>query len=276
MKNKGNSKDKRKNSRKIALCTLGIIAIFALPLLIVHLLFKWNSGVDFFVAKWSAGDALAYVGTMLTFIGTIALSYMALKASNKANELSQKVIDMELNNYKLDLRPFVLVSDWNAYEIDCTELIDNPAKKYIQIGKYQNGNALGLAIKLTNTSNSCITVQYSTGISRNPELNWGNAAVNQSNLKMILSPGESDEFVFYATKEFMEKQISHRVKIELILENRFSKRYKESFTVLITSLSNKVKTLPGQWYCHLFAQDYEIGHFDKDENGDPIFIEEEL
>lgn len=98
---------------------------------------------------------------------------------------------------------------------------------------------------MTNTSNSCITVQYFTGISRNPELNWGNAAVNQSNLKMILSPGESDEFVFYATQEFMEKQISQRVKIELILENRFSKRYKESFTVLITSLSNKVKTLPG-------------------------------
>ena len=276
MKNKGNSKDKRKNSRKIALCTLGIIAIFALPLLIVHLLFKWRSGVEFFVAEWSAGDVLAYVGTMLTFIGTIALSYMALKASNKANELSQKVIDMELNNYKLDLRPFVLVSDWNAYEIDCTELIDNPAKKYIQIGKYQNGNALGLAIKLTNTSNSCITVQYSTGTSINPELNWGNAAVNQSNLKMILSPGESDEFVFYATKEFMEKQISQRVRMELILENRFSKRYKESFTILITSLSNKVKTLPGQWYCHLFAQDYEIGHFDKDENGEPIFIQEEL
>lgn len=276
MKNKENSKNKRKNSRKIAVYTLEIISIFALPLLIVHLLFKWHSGVNFFVAEWSAGDVLAYVGTMLTFIGTIALSYMALKASNKANELSQKVIDMEINNYKMDLRPFVLVSDWNAYEIDCTELIDNPAKKYIQIGKYQNGNALGLAIKLTNTSNSCITVQYFTGISRNPELNWGNAAVNQSNLKMILFPGESDEFVFYATQEFMEKQISQRVKIELILENRFSKRYKESFTVLITSLSNKVKTLPGQWYCHLFAQDYEIGHFEKDENGDKIFIEEDL
>ena len=74
----------------------------------------------------------------------------------------------------------------------------------------------------------------------------------------------------------MEKQISQRVRMELILENRFSKRYKESFTILITSLSNKVKTLPGQWYCHLFAQDYEIGHFDKDENGEPIFIQEEL
>ena len=276
MKSKENSEKTGKNRRKTILYILGTLILFVLPLLIVHLLFKWNSGIDFFVAEWSAGDVLAYIGTMLTFIGTIALSYMALKASNKANELSQKVIDMELNNYKLDLRPFVLVSDWKAYEIDCKELVDNPTKKYIQIGKYQNRNALGLAIKLTNTSNSCITVQYATGISRNSELNWGNAAVNQSNLKMILSPGESDEFVFYATREFMEKQISQRVRIELILENRFSKRYKESFTVLIMSLSNKVKTLPGQWYCHLFAQDYEIGHFDKDENGYPIFIEENL
>lgn len=276
MKSKDLSKKKRKNKFKNFLYGITALAIFFLPLLIVHLLFKWNSNVDFWSAEWSAGDVLSYIGTMLTFLGTIALSYMAVKASNKANELSQKVIDMEMNNYKLDLRPFVLVSDWDAFKISCEELIDNPTKKYIQIGKYQSGDAVGLAIKFTNTSNSCITVQYSTGISRNPELNWTNAAVNQTNLKMTLSPGESDEFVFYAMQDFMEKQVGQSIKLELILENRFSKRYKESVTIIIISLSNQVKTLPGQWYCHLFAQDYQIAHFEKNEKGETILVEEEL
>ena len=58
---------------------------FILPLFIVHYLFKWHSGIDFIVAEWSAG----------------------LQASQKANKLSEKVIDMEKDKYRLELRPIV-------------------------------------------------------------------------------------------------------------------------------------------------------------------------
>lgn len=249
---------------------------FFVPLAVVHLLFKWYSGVDFLVAEWGAGDLLEYIGTMFTFIGTIVLSILALQASNEANALSEKVIEMEKDRYRLELRPFVLVSNWEAYEIDSKELVDDPKNKYIQIGMYKTGTALGLALELTNTTQSCITVQYSRGIVRSPDLCWGNAAVNQENLKMTLPPGDTDKFIFYAPPEFMEKQIGQRVTVELTLENRFSKRYKETFVIIITSLSNKVSQIPGKWHCHLFAQEYTIGRFEKDENGDPICIDEEL
>ena len=74
----------------------------------------------------------------------------------------------------------------------------------------------------------------------------------------------------------MEKQISHRVTVELKLENRFSKRYKETFVIIITSLSDKVSRVPGKWHCHLFAQEYTISRLEKDKDGDPICIDEEL
>ena len=66
------------------------------------------------------------------------------------------------------------------------------------------------------------------------------------------------------------------ISIELILENRFSKRYKELFTIIITSLSDKVSQQPGKWHCHLFAQEYSIGRFEKNEDGEPICVTEEL
>lgn len=249
---------------------------FFLPLIVVHLLFKWYSGVDFLVAEWSAGDLLGYIGTALTFVGTIILSILALQASNKANALSEKVIEMEKDCYRLELRPFVLVSNWEAYEIDSKKLIDDPKEKYIQIGLYKGGTALGLALELTNTTESCITVQYNRGTTKKPETTWSNTAINQENLKMTLAPGDTDRFIFYAPPEFMEKQIGQRVTVELTLENRFSKRYKETFVIIITSLSDKVSQIPGKWHCHLFAQEYTIGRLEKDENGDPICINEEL
>lgn len=250
--------------------------LFFLPIVIVHLLFKWNSGIEFWVAEWGAGEVLGYVGTMLTFIGTMVLSFLALQASNKANELSTKVIEMEKDRYRLELRPFVLVSNWKAYNIGVQELIDEPQKKYIQIGTYSTGTALGIALELTNTTNSHVTVEYSGGMTRNPDQRWKNSAVNQENLKMILAPGESDEFVFYAERSFIEQQKGKKVTIELILENRFSKRYKEKFVIIITSLSDNVGVTPGKWYCNLFAQEYTIGRFEKDVEGNIICVEEEL
>ena len=260
---------------KKAIIVWGLIGFFV-PLIVVHLLFKWYSGVDFLVAEWDAGDILGYIGTILTFVGTIILSILALQASNKANELSKKVIEIEQDRNRLELRPFVLVSNWKAYEIDSKELIDDPKEKYIQIGKYNAGVALGLELELTNTTQSCITVQYSGGTVRNPNLCWSNAAVNQENLKMTLSPGAKDTFIFYAPPAFMQQQVGQRVTVELTLENRFSKRYKETFVVIITSLSDKVSLQPGRWHCHLVAQEYTIARFEKDKNGDTTCIDEDL
>lgn len=42
-----------------------------LPLIIVHVLFKWRSDIDFLVAEWSAGELLGYIGTLMSFWGTI-------------------------------------------------------------------------------------------------------------------------------------------------------------------------------------------------------------
>ena len=152
---------------------------FCAPLIVVHLLFKWYCGIEFFVAEWDAGDLLGYIGTMLSFAGTIVLSVLALQASEKANALSKRVIEQEEDRYRLEMRPFVLVSNWKAYGIEAEQLVDDPQAKYIQIGEYKSGKAVGLALELTNTTQSCITVQYSGGTARCPDKSWGNAAVNQ-------------------------------------------------------------------------------------------------
>lgn len=189
-----------------------IILCSLLPLIIVHILFKWKSGIAFLVAEWSAGELLGYIGTLLSFWGTIILGWLALQASNKANELSRRVIELEQDHYRLEMRPFVLVSNWKAYEVDSRELVNDPKKKFIQIGSHKGEKVLGLSIELTNTTESVITVQYNCGTARTRDLCWGNAAVNQENLKMTLSPGEKDEFVFYAG-EYVVSELARETMI---------------------------------------------------------------
>lgn len=60
------------------LSVLCVIAIFALPLLIVHCLFKWHSGYEFLNAEWTAGDVLGYIAGFEAFLGTVALGALAL------------------------------------------------------------------------------------------------------------------------------------------------------------------------------------------------------
>lgn len=263
-----------KHKRTIIKFSLIVLFLAFIPIVIVHLLFKWNSGIDFFSAKWGAGDVLSYIGTILTFAGTIVLSFFALQASHKANALSQRVIDIEQSRYTLQLRPFVMVSNWTAFELTPKQIVDNPTQKYISIGGYHPGNSIGLALELMNTTESCITVAYKQGIARTPDKNWSNAAVNQCNLKMTLKPGDKDSFVFYGSPEYMHQLVGERITVELILENRCAQRYKESFVIILSSLFDKVYLTPGKLYCHLFVQEYKIGRFEKKHDGSTDYIEE--
>lgn len=62
---------------KMLTVVLSIIIILGIPFLI-HCIFKIDSGMNFFKAEWSAGDALEYYGNVLSFIGTVVLGVLAL------------------------------------------------------------------------------------------------------------------------------------------------------------------------------------------------------
>ena len=50
-----------------------VVLVFALPLVVVHLLFKWRSGMHWLEAEWTAGDVLGYIAGFEALLGTIIL-----------------------------------------------------------------------------------------------------------------------------------------------------------------------------------------------------------
>lgn len=211
---------------------------------------------------------------MISFVGTIVLGYVAVSQTQRANKMSERLMDIENNRYILEVRPFIMVTDWKAYELGSDKLLFSPDKLYIQIGPHNDGElALGIGLQLQNTTDSYMAAEYSGGHS--DKITWSNAATNQPNRKLRLLAGDSKEIVFYADPEYMKSLVNDFITVEFILENRFAERYKESFRLIITSLSNQCIHKDGEWYCDSSIQDFKIGKFVKDSNGNTILKLEE-
>lgn len=70
---------------------LGCIVMFLLPLILVHIFFKWNSGIGWLSAEWSAGDVLAYIAGFESFVGTIVLGFVTVYQSEKASRENERL-----------------------------------------------------------------------------------------------------------------------------------------------------------------------------------------
>src|SRR5699024_5178006 len=66
-----------------------LVALFFVPIFMVQALFQFDTGVPFFQAKWSAGDALNYVIGYATIVSTAFLSLVALYQSERAEKNTQ-------------------------------------------------------------------------------------------------------------------------------------------------------------------------------------------
>ena len=82
-----------KNKKKTIVIITGIIIV---PMLLVHILFKIKTGCYLLQADWESGDMLGYFGDVLSFLGTIVLGYVAIRQTEKANAISEKLMEMDI------------------------------------------------------------------------------------------------------------------------------------------------------------------------------------
>ena len=68
-----------------------LIIVFILSLVVIHLLFKIDSGVSLLQAEWSAGEVLAYVASFMATVGTMALAYASFRSSERSQEIANKL-----------------------------------------------------------------------------------------------------------------------------------------------------------------------------------------
>ncbi len=242
-------------------------------LITVHILFTISAPFPWLEHVWGAGD-------LITFVGTIVLGYVAYWQTNNANETSDRLLKIEEVRYKLELRPFFMVSDYKAYVKKEWDIITNPDKIYISIaGKdKETEHVLCFEMEIINTTSSFITARFASATTEN-QVKWGNGMANQKGDVVLMQPSGTGKVVFYASPSFFEKNFrGSRIQMKFILENRLAKRYAEYFTLIPHALSCDTVgcSRDGEWFIGMVIQEYSISRFDKDENGNLIEIQEEL
>jgi hypothetical protein len=207
-----------------------------------------------------------------------------------ANEMNKRLIAIESDRNKLEVRPFVMITDYSAYtkdkidiiffdeSEDCINAFSDPNKLYIQVSNDDKIEALCLALSLTNTTQSYISVQYFEAELIDERIKWSNSLGNQKHFKLRLQAGQTKDMVFYAPIEFLKDMVSKHIRFKLILENRFGARYAEYFNIIISDLSliRADQPINNKWFVSLEVQDFALGRFEKDSDGKIIEIPEEI
>ncbi len=259
--------DKKNRRSRIAIMGSGVLfVIIAIPLIISFVSPEIHSEI-------TADGILGYIIEWVTVISTIVLSGVAVwqtRASNtmaeQANEVSQKLLNLENNRYKLEIRPFFMIVDWKAGYKDYEELYEKPKAVNIQVEYYDGGIALALTFKLKNTTQSYITIEYSDAHSDDNTIQWGNCIANQPNSVIYLAEGADDDITFYADEKILRKCENKRMILEFILQNRFAERYIEQIVISIEWLTDEFPHEEGEFCFSVKPQKYKIGRFSDSHN----------
>lgn len=68
---------------------------FMLPLIIVHLLYKWRTPFFLFQSSWDSGDLITYISGFEAFIGTLFLGFIAVWQNEKAIKINDRILKIE-------------------------------------------------------------------------------------------------------------------------------------------------------------------------------------
>lgn len=234
--------DAKKKYRTVWLITVGTIVAVTLIALLVH----WLSPM--IPSLITADGMLSYIISCISSIATIILAIVAylqteqanhmanklaeqanefsrqsncaanianslaeklFQAEKQANELAQRMAEIERIRFEMEIRPFVLVTDWNLRKCDFSDILNAGENIYYQIGPYdRHKDIYALILELTNTTQSYEMVQYHSAvvfddIDGTPQRGWGKSVVERNSFLLMFHAGETKKWVSMQINVFL-------------------------------------------------------------------------
>ena len=121
-------------------------------LVVVQILYTIPAPSKWLEARWEAGD-------LISFVGTIVLGIVAIWQTKEANDMSKRLMQIEENRHKLEVRPFVMLKDWRCFYEDTFRIQAFPDQLYIYVCSSKGEpRAFCILLELTNTTEAYVSV----------------------------------------------------------------------------------------------------------------------
>ena len=185
---------------------------------------------------WDAKDTLSFYGSYLSFLGTTILGIVAYAQTKKAHSISDRLLEIESERFRLDTEPLIYINGWKAYQQNQVYLDFNLAKlREIMVDTVTTDNPLCIEFELLNPTNNFVYVFYDYATDEKG-VRWANSTSSQETQWIDIPPNAKNKIVFYADKAFFEGVIGQNIMFSFILRNQLLKSYRENIQVEVLTL----------------------------------------
>ena len=160
---------------------------------LINLCYINNKGIS---TVWGGQDLLSFYGTILSFLGSVALGAVAIYQNKKAFDTNKEEHNLNLQLAKLQQAQFVSmfsIEEAGFYNLDIENNNKLTDRIVIDLIEKQKGNAITLGFKLENKSNYPI-VQICIGF----------GFKQYKPIAIYIAPGEKTSFSIMLPSEFKE------------------------------------------------------------------------
>lgn len=238
-----------------------IIAVIVCPLIIWGLYFIgrfiWGIPTDI-----TADGILGYSAAIISSFATVFLGFITLSLSKRANKINDDLLAVQKDQYLLETRPFIMLTDWKAFGHEYNNIVFTPDKIYLCIDSLEESQreVSCLSLFITNTTRSYLQANYGSGeyIKDEVKHHFAKSAANQYNTKLLLAPGETKEIVLYGGVGLFSSIRGENITFTFYLENHLAERYIEQVVTTIVMYSDPFEQGIGDWYAMLEFTNYTV------------------
>jgi len=244
------------NSHKIITICIAL-ALFVVQPIAVHWMFKTKAATPFWEKTWDAGDLLGYVAGFEAFIGTVFLGVVAARQNDRANDISERLLNHEEERAKLDRKPLVYLVDVHYKTVRLSDVLDSYENTFLHSSLLSddNGNVIVYSIKIKNVSKIClellfryINLHYIAG---SKDIKIDGLSINSKSNIFFLPPDEFLSFHFAVNTSDFFFNFPTSVDLCLKLRNPIGESY-------ITNISFYSLGRPSDLYFYQTSYDHQL------------------
>lgn len=194
------------------------------------------------------------------------IAKQANNMAKQANDMTNQLLEIEKNNYRMQICPFISITKYDIAKYTLTEILNNKKKWFVEVGKWDSHSDInGISLTITNTTESFLTFQFNLIEDIDSNIEWKCCTTGKKNIqntKISLLPGESKDIVLLAEDEVLLKANGKSINLNFILENRFANKYKETIKMIFISITKDRDNMTGFFSfqdIHIYKFEYKEG-----------------